>query len=118
MFLGNKARIFSAGVEKHGVNPRAVWVMKEDGVDISEQTSNLIDEYASIDFSVILTVCDHAQEKCPVFPSRAERIHQNFPDPSKMAGTEEEIRLEFRKVRDEIREFCRKFAESFNPAHL
>ncbi|MBX7181369.1 MAG: arsenate reductase ArsC [Bacteroidia bacterium] len=117
-FLGDKARVFSAGVEKHGVNPMAVWVMLEDGVDISKQTSNLVDEYIGIHFSTVITVCDHANERCPVFPNRADRIHCNFADPSKLIGTEEEIKSEFRRVRNEIREFCKKFANSFNPTHL
>jgi arsenate reductase len=98
--------VYSAGVEVHGVNPRAVQVMKEVGIDISNQTSNHIDEYQDIDFEVVITVCDNAREKCPVFPSKAMKIHYNFPDPARAQGTEKEILNEFRRVRDMIRRFC------------
>lgn len=108
-FLGNNAEIYSAGVEVHGVNPRAVATMKEDGIDISKQTSNHIDEYQNIDFDVILTVCDNAKERCPFFPTKAEKFHQNFPDPAKAKGTEQEILQEFRSVRQTIKEYCSTF---------
>lgn len=108
-FLGNNAEIYSAGVEVHGVNPRAVATMKEDGIDISKQTSNHIDEYQNIDFDVILTVCDNAKERCPFFPTKAQKFHQNFPDPAKAKGTEEEILQEFRNVRQIIKEYCSAF---------
>jgi arsenate reductase len=81
--------------------------MKEDGIDISAHTSNHVDEYLDIPFDLIFTVCDHASERCPVFPSSAQRIHHNFTDPAKARGTEEEIMAEFRRVREEIKEFCR-----------
>lgn len=105
-FHGEKANIYSAGVETHGVNPRAIATMKEDGIDISAHTSNHVDEYLSISFDLILTVCDHASERCPIFPGAAKRIHHNFTDPAKVIGTEEEIMAEFRRVRVEIKEFC------------
>lgn len=110
-FAKGKAEIFSAGVETHGVNPKAVKVMKEDGVDISKHTSNNVDEYAGIDFDVIITVCDSAKERCPYFPGNAKRIHQNFPDPAKATGTEEQVMNEFRKVRDQVKEYCKTFVE-------
>jgi len=106
-FHGEKANIFSAGVETHGVNPRAIATMKEDGIDISAQTSSHVDEYLSIPFDFILTVCDHASERCPIFPSKAKRIHHNFSDPAKATGNEEEIMAEFRRVREEIKTFCK-----------
>lgn len=106
-FHGEKAEVYSAGVETHGVNPRAIATMKEDGIDLSAHTSNHVDEYLSISFDLILTVCDHASERCPIFPGKAQRIHHNFTDPAKMIGTEEEIMAEFRRVREEIKEFCR-----------
>ena len=81
--------------------------MKEDGIDLSAHTSNHVDEYLSISFDLILTVCDHASERCPIFPGKAQRIHHNFTDPAKVIGTEEEIMAEFRRVREEIKEFCR-----------
>jgi len=108
-FAGDKAEIYSAGVETHGVNPRAIVTMEEDGIDISNHTSNNIDEYQYIDFDFIITVCDNAKERCPFFLSKARITHYNFPDPAKAIGTEEEILKEFRKVRNQIKEFCFNF---------
>lgn len=108
-FAGDRFEIYSAGVETHGVNPRAVAIMKEDGIDISKQTSNNVSEYSNIDFDWVITVCDNAKERCPVFPSKAKKIHHNFPDPAKALGTEEEIMNEFRKVRGMIKQFCESF---------
>ncbi len=105
-FHGDKAKIYSAGVETHGVNPRAIATMLEDGIDISHHSSNHVDEYAHIPFDLILTVCDHASERCPIFPSSAKRIHYNFPDPAKAIGSDLEISQAFRNVRDEIKAFC------------
>ncbi|MGX5817197.1 arsenate reductase ArsC [Chitinophaga lutea] len=110
-FAGDKAQIYSAGVEAHGVNPRAIATMAEDDVDISGHTSNNIAEYAGIDFDFVITVCDHAKERCPVFPSHARQFHHNFPDPAKATGTEAEIMQAFRAVRVVIREYCREFVE-------
>jgi len=107
-FYGETATIYSAGVETHGVNPRAIQIMLEDSIDISAHTSNHVDEYLHIPFDLILTVCDHASERCPIFPSSAKRIHHNFSDPAKASGTEEEILEAFRKVREEIKSFCRE----------
>jgi arsenate reductase len=109
-FAENKAIIKSAGVETHGVNPKAIAIMKEDGIDISGHTSNNVDEYSSIDFDYIITVCDNAKEKCPVFPSKALKFHHNFPDPAKATGTDEEIREMFRRTRDLIKQYCKDFA--------
>lgn len=106
-FHGDKANIYSAGVETHGVNPRAIATMLEDGIDISQHTSNHVDEYLHIPFDLILTVCDHASERCPIFPSSAKRIHYNFSDPAKATGSEDEIMAEFRKVREQIKAFCK-----------
>lgn len=106
-FHGHKANIYSAGVETHGVNPRAIQTMLEDGIDISAHTSNHVDEYLQIPFDLVLTVCDHASERCPIFPSTAMRIHHNFSDPAKATGSEEEIREAFRRVREEIKLFCK-----------
>lgn len=107
-FAKDKATIYSAGVETHGLNPNAVKYMMEDGIDISNHTSNHIDEYMDIKFDLILTVCDHANESCPYFPSSAEKIHHNFEDPSKVEGSEVEISSKFREVRDEIKIYCRE----------
>ncbi len=108
-FAGNKAEIFSAGVETHGVNPRAIATMKEVGIDISHHTSNNIEEYRNVDFNFLITVCDNAKERCPFFPSNAVKFHYNFPDPAKAKGTEEEILEEFRKVRQMIKDYCEEF---------
>ncbi len=110
-FAGNKAEIFSAGVETHGVNPRAIATMKEDGIDISAHTSNNISEYAGIDFDYVITVCDNARERCPFFPSNAQKFHYNFPDPAKATGTEEEILAQFRSVRQMIKDYCEAFVK-------
>lgn len=107
----NKVKIYSAGIETHGVNPMAIRVMKEADIDISYHTSNNIQEYKDMDFDFIITVCDHAKENCPYFPSKAIRFHQNFADPSKIKDTENKILSEFRKTRDEIRDYCKKFIE-------
>jgi len=108
-FVGNRAEIFSAGIETHGVNPRAIATMKEDGIDISSHTSNNISEYTNIDFDFIITVCDNAKERCPVFPSSAQQFHHNFPDPTRATGTETEIMDQFRSVRNQIKGFCKEF---------
>jgi arsenate reductase len=108
-FAGDQVMVKSAGVETHGVNPRAVAIMAEDGIDISHHTSNHVDEYASIDFDFVITVCDHAAERCPIFPGKAVRFHHNFPDPAKATGSEEEISEAFRSTRDQIKEYCKSF---------
>ena len=108
-FAGEKAEIYSAGVETHGVNPRAISTMKEDGIDISKHTSNNIDEYFKIDFDFVITVCDNAKERCPFFPTNAKKFHHNFPDPAKATGTEEEILEQFRQVRQMIKSYSQQF---------
>ncbi len=108
-FAGDKAQIYSAGVETHGVNPRAIATMKEDGIDISQHTSNNIEEYFNIDFDFVITVCDNAKERCPYFPTKAKMFHQNFPDPAKSTGTEEEILEQFRQVRQMIKNYSQQF---------
>lgn len=101
-------KIYSAGIETHGLNPKAVHFMAEDGIDISHHQSNLIDAYFDIQFDLILTVCDHANETCPHFPSTALKLHHNFEDPSKFKGSEEEVVKKFREVRNEIKSYCKK----------
>lgn len=110
-FANSKAEVYSAGVETHGVNPRAIAIMKEDGVDISHHTSNNVNEYRDINFDFVITVCDNAKERCPVFPSTAKKFHQNFTDPAKATGNEEEIMNEFRTVRNEIKSYCEQFVK-------
>lgn len=104
------ANIYSAGIETHGLNPGAVSIMNEGGIDITGHTSNHVDEYAGIEWDFIITVCDHAKENCPFIPSKnAKRIHHNFFDPSKVVGAEEEKHAAFLKARNEIRDFCQEF---------
>lgn len=110
-FAGDKAEIYSAGVETHGVNPKAIATMSEDGMDISGHTSNHIDEYTGIDFDFVITVCDDAKEKCPYFPTKAKMFHYNFPDPAKAKGSNEEIMQQFREVREMIKNYCKNFVE-------
>jgi arsenate reductase len=108
-FAEDKANIYSAGIETHGVNPKAIATMKEDGIDISKHTSNHVDEYADIDFDYVITVCDNAKEACPVFISKAKTFHYNFPDPATATGTEEEIMAQFRAVREMIKDYSKSF---------
>lgn len=103
---------FSAGVEIHGLNPHAVTVMAEIGVDISGQRSKHVDEFKGKDLDVVVTVCDHARESCPYFPASCKRVHAGFSDPPALAreiaekGGDEAAQLDcYRKVRDEIRVF-------------
>lgn len=84
--------------------------MKQDGIDISQHTSNNINEYLGIDFSFIITVCDNAKERCTNFPSRAKKFHQNFPDPAKASGSDKKITQCFIEVRDMIKNYCKSFA--------
>jgi len=113
-FANNKANVYSAGIETHGVNPKAIQIMAEDSVDISKHTSNNINEYMDIAFDFVITVCDNAKENCPYFPTKAQRFHQNFPDPAKATGDLNEVMNEFRSVRDMIK----AYSESFINEHL
>jgi arsenate reductase (thioredoxin) len=115
-FLNHKnINIYSAGIETHGVNPHAIATMLADGIDISRHTSNNVDEYRSIVFSHIITVCDNANERCPVFPSSAQKLHYNFPDPAKAQGSEAEIMAQFAAVRELIKAFSAGFSGALNP---
>ena len=108
-----KAIVYSAGVETHGVNPKATSTMKEIGIDISSHTSNHITEYLGIDFDYVITVCDNAKERCPYFPTKAVKLHYNFPDPAKAAGTDDEINEQFRAVRSLIKDYCEQFVNDY-----
>lgn len=105
-FAGTKAVVYSAGIEAHGVNPKAIEIMAEDGIDISHHTSNLVDEYIDIPFDYVITVCDNANERCPYFPGKTHRLHHNFTDPAKATGTPEEVKEVFRQVRNEIKDYA------------
>ncbi|MBT3344272.1 MAG: arsenate reductase ArsC [Gemmatimonadetes bacterium] len=106
---------FSAGVETHGLNPRAVAVMAEAGVDITGQQSQHIDEFAEISLDVVVTVCDRAAESCPVFTGGTRVVHHAFDDPPRLADnarTDEEALGHYRRVRDEIRAFVERLPEA------
>lgn len=106
-------QVYSAGIETHGVNPRAIETLLEDGIDIAHFTSNNVTEYRAIPFDYVITVCDNAHEHCPIFVSKAYKIHHNFIDPAKAKGTEDEIKAIFRRVRDEIKGFCSQFVANY-----
>jgi len=112
-FAGNRAVIYSAGIEIHGVNPKAIQVMAEDHIDILSHTSNHVDEFVEIDFDAVITVCDHANEACPFLPGKVERFHRNFPDPAKAIGSAEEVMNEFRRVRDLIKTYSADFINQY-----
>jgi arsenate reductase len=106
---GRQVKVYSAGVETHGVNPKAIATMQEDNIDISHHTSNNIEEYFAVEFDFVITVCDNAKEACPYFPTKAKKYHYNFPDPAKATGTDEEVKEKFRAVRQLIRDYCEEF---------
>ncbi|MGN6178223.1 MAG: arsenate reductase ArsC [Mucilaginibacter sp.] len=112
-FAGERANVYSAGIETHGVNPFAIKIMAEDGVDISNHTSNHVDEYINIPFDYVITVCDNANEACPFFPGNVQRFHNNFPDPAKATGTPEQKLDEFRRVRDMIKAYASEFVNKY-----
>jgi len=100
---GDRYEVFSAGTEPGAVHPYAVRVMAEIGVDISLHRSKSVDEFAGHPIDMLITVCDHAKESCPIFPGGAQKIHQSFQDPSVLTGSEEDILTGFRHIRDKIR---------------
>ena len=106
---------YSAGIETHGLNPNAVDVMAEAGIDITGQTSKHVDALKDIPFDYVITVCDHAAEHCPIFPGKARMIHQSFDDPPRLAqsaSSQEEALDHYRRVRDEIRAFIASLPEA------
>jgi arsenate reductase (thioredoxin) len=114
---GGSVEAYSAGIETHGLNPNAVRVMAEAGVDISGQRSQHIDEFRDIPLDHVVTVCSHAHESCPVFPGKTKVTHVGFDDPprlAKAAATEEEALNHYRRVRDEIRAFVETLPEALN----
>ncbi|MCW3073216.1 MAG: protein-tyrosine phosphatase [Flaviaesturariibacter sp.] len=110
-FAADRAEVYSAGIETHGVNPKAIDIMREDGIDISSQASTNVAEYSDLEPDYVITVCDNANERCPVFPARAKKFHQDFPDPAKATGTDEEIMDSFRHTRELIKDYCRQFVK-------
>ncbi|WP_442600480.1 arsenate reductase (thioredoxin) [Paenibacillus sp. KN14-4R] len=109
---GHKYEVKSAGLEAHGLNPRAVQTMKEVGIDISNHTSDVIDPDVLSEADFIITLCGHANDNCPVARNnKAQRWHWGFDDPAKTTGTEEEIIAQFRTVRDSIKERIAQFVQ-------
>ncbi|HVT87558.1 MAG TPA: arsenate reductase ArsC [Tepidisphaeraceae bacterium] len=109
----------SAGVEPHGMNPLAIQVMREAGVDISAQRSKHVDELKGEPFDYVVTVCDHVHESCPLFPGKTEIVHVGFDDPPRLAKdakSEAEVLAHYRCVRDEIRAFIEKLPKSLDLA--
>jgi arsenate reductase len=109
-YLKNQVEAYSAGIEAHGLNPYAVKVMQEESIDISKQTSKCYSQVSHINFDLIITVCDHADQHCPNILQKCRKIHQTFRDPPLLvknanAQTEEEILSFYRMVRDEIKDF-------------
>ena len=109
---GDVIEPYSAGTEAHGLNPLAVEVMKEAGVDISYQRSKLVTELLDIPFDYVVTVCSNAEKNCPVFPGKVKVIHHSFDDPAKAEGSREEKMEVFRRVRDEIKAFIESLPDA------
>ncbi|PLX40888.1 MAG: arsenate reductase (thioredoxin) [Deltaproteobacteria bacterium] len=109
---GDAYEVYSAGIETHGVNPRAIKVMEEAGVDISGYSSNSVDEYIGMDLDLLVTVCAGAKERCPIYVGKVKkRAHWPFEDPAAAEGTEDEIMNVFRRIRDEIKLRIQRFLE-------
>lgn len=115
--LAEDATVYSAGVKKHDLNLDAVKVMELDEIDISDHTSNLIEDYLNIHFNYIITVCDHANESCPIFSNtESVKLHKNFVDPSKIEFENDEKKVQkFINVRNQIKTYCLDFANKFFP---
>jgi arsenate reductase len=112
---GDQLEAYSAGIQPKGVDPRAVKVMAEAGIDISGQKSKDIDSLGSLEFEYVVTLCDNARESCPFFPAKTKRVHMGFEDPPLLAdgaASEEEALVPYRRVRDEIRAFVESLPDS------
>jgi arsenate reductase (thioredoxin) len=112
---GDQIESYSAGIEAHGLNPDAVRVMAEAGVDISGHRSKLVGDLHGVDLDYVVTVCDNAHESCPLFPGKAKVVHVGFDDPPRLAAgarTEDERLAPYRRVRDEIRAFAQTLPDS------
>ena len=112
---GDQIRAYSAGIASHGLNQIAVKVMREAGVDISEQMSKTTKTLRNVHFDYVVTVCDNARDRCPIFPGDAKVIHKRFDDPPRLAenaGSDEDAEDHYRRVRDEIRAFVETLPDS------
>ena len=108
---GERFEVESAGTKPGHVRPEAIAAMEEIGIDITSHRSKHVDEFKDDSFDYVLTVCDNAQETCPIYPGQTYRIHHSFEDPAAVQGSEEERLAAFRRVRDQIREYLRPFPE-------
>ncbi len=106
---GKRYEVFSAGTEPREVNPNAIEVMKEIGIDISNHYSKNIKDFIGEDFEYVITVCGGANESCPFFPGGKQQLHKDFEDPSSFSGNKEEVLAKFRKIRDELKEWIKEF---------
>jgi len=109
---GDRFEVFSAGVKPEKVNPMAVKVMAEQGIDISEHTSKSVRQFSGQNFDYVITVCDNAKKSCPVFSGKHEKIHWGLEDPAMVQGTEKEVLKEFRKILDQIKIHILSFLET------
>ncbi|MGW8427928.1 arsenate reductase (thioredoxin) [Peribacillus simplex] len=112
IYLGNEWQVLSAGIEAHGLNLKAVKAMNEVGLDISEQTSDIIDPDILNNADFVVTLCGDAADKCPMTPPHVKREHWGFDDPAKAEGTDEEKWATFQRVRDEIGERIARFSKT------
>jgi len=107
----NNIEVYSAGTKPEPVNPYAIKAMEEIGIDISNNTSNHVNEYTDIDIDYVFTVCDNAKEICPIYPKAKQMIHQNFPDPADATGTDKEQLAVYLNVRDQLSDYFKNFVE-------
>jgi arsenate reductase len=107
--LNMNTNVYSAGIRAEGINKKAIEIMAKDGIDISNHTSNTLEEYKNTEISHVITVCNHANESCPVYLKKVNLTHQNFTDPSKVIGNEFEIQDAFEKCTEEIKSFTFSF---------
>jgi len=118
---GDVIEAYSAGIEKHGMNPHAVKVMAEAGVDISKQYSKTTEDLGPVEFEYVVTVCGHANDHCPIFPGKARVVHMGFEDPPRLTqglpDGEEKLAV-YRRVRDEIRDFVKTLPEALENVAL
>ena len=115
--ISSRFNVYSAGIEKHGLNPNAVKVMAEQGIDISSHYSKTLDDLKDVHFDVVVTVCGHADETCPVFSGNTRKIHYGFDDPPKLAAnakTEKEALVHYRRVCLEIKSFVENMESCVN----
>ena len=110
-FAGAKAEIFSAGIVASGLNPKAVAVMREAGIDISHHSSKTIAEFRQKEFDFVITVCDNAREHCPLYPATTKQFHRDFEDPTYALGSPDEVMAAYQATRDSLKEYCETFVK-------